>query len=256
MNRKKFLLCIAAVVTLLTSCSSANTETVLPQETRTPVTGETSAKTTETFPGTTPPETVSETETTEPRNTDMYGVEGVKIYEGDYEDFEISGALEKRIPGWRRENEITGWHYGYAQINGYKLISTYSGWFSGNTRTAHVITEKDGVVTEINAEDIQNLSEVYYIEDGVLYSFDDTLSAGITRFVLGKFDLATGDLATGEKLMECGDVHSMNSDPEFFSDDPEIDSMEKLKDYIREISPVWYRTHGGEWETIDEDISE
>lgn len=251
MIRKKFLLCIAAVVTLLTSCSSANTETVLPQETQTSETGETITMTTETFPETTPPETVSEAKTTEPRYTDMYGVEGVKIYEGDYEDFEISGALEKRIPGWRRENEITGGHYGYAQINGYKLISTYSGWFSGNTRTAHVITEKDGVVTEINAEDIQNLSEVYYIEDGVLYSFDDTLSAGITRFVLGKFDLATG-----EKLMECGDVHSMNSDPEFFSDDPEIDSMEKLKDYIREISPVWYRTHGGEWETIDEDISE
>lgn len=251
MNGKKFLLCTAAVVTLLTSCSSANTETVLPQETQTSETDETITMTTETFPETTPPETVSETKTTEPRYTDMYGVEGVKIYEGDYENFEITGALEDRVPEWRRENEITGWHYGYAQINGYKLISTYSGWFPGNTRTAHVITEKDGVVTEINAEDIQNLSEVYYIEDGVLYSFDDTLSAGITRFVLGKFDLATG-----EKLMECGDVHSMNSDPEFFSDDPEIDSMEKLKEYIREISPVWYRTHGGEWETIDEDISE
>lgn len=255
MYRKKILPLLAAVfMTLLTSCGNASD---MPQTepaqvgtvtTVTTATREETAVTEEAFPVTTPRETVSETESTEREYVDMYGVEGVRIYVGDYEDFEISVALRERIPGWRQEHEITGWYYGYAEINGYRLISTYSGWFPGNTQTAHVIVEKDGVVTEIGAGNIHNLSQVYYVENGVLYSFEDTLSAGITRFVLGEFDLDTG-----EKIRECGDIHSLNGEPDFFSDDPEIDSMEKLKEHIRDISPVWYRTYGGQWETLDEE---
>ena len=126
------------------------------------------------------------------------------------------------------------------------IISAHSGAFAGNAQSAFVIVYRGGAVTVIDEYDITNIEPIYFIDEDRLYCCDSSLSAGFSRFIYAEFDLESGG-----KIKECGAVNSLgDTSDRYESTDPEIDSMDKLKEHICEVSGEWYHLELHEWERL------
>ncbi|MCM1578439.1 MAG: hypothetical protein NC078_06545 [Ruminococcus sp.] len=171
----------------------------------------------------------------EERRFGKMGVDGLKIICGEYGETESDGDFSEGLRQWREKNDIYQ-YYRYAEIGDTVIITATSGWFAGNAQTAHVLIWHDGAVTEIDAEDIENIEPIYFADGEKLYCCDNSLSSGFKRFIYAEYDLTTG-----EKVKRCGEEKSLgDTSDRYETTDPDIDSLEKLREHICEVSGEWY----------------
>lgn len=173
-----------------------------------------------------------------------FDIDGIEIFCGEYPLPDIREEFDEKLSEWRDSNNIVGWWFDYAYIDGCAVISACEGEFAGNTQTAYVIVDCGDKIIEIDAGDILNIYPIYFVGDGVLYCCDSSSSAGNERFVLAEFSLTNG-----EKINEYGDVHSLgDTSDNYRTTDPDVGSVDELKSYILEISPKWYRLETMLWD--------
>ncbi|MDE6591437.1 MAG: hypothetical protein K2K57_00025 [Oscillospiraceae bacterium] len=176
----------------------------------------------------------------------QFGIEGLKITCSGYGEPDFDEEFSDWLLKWREDNNVLGEYFHYGVIGENVIISAHSGAFAGNAQSAFVIVYRGGSVTVIDEYDITNIMPIYFAHEDRLYCCDSSLSSGFQRFIYAEFDLESG-----EKIKECGSVNSLgDTSDRYESTDPEIDSMEKLKEHICEVSGEWYTLELHEWERL------
>lgn len=183
-----------------------------------------------------------------------FDIDGIEVFCEGYPMPDIREEFDEKLSEWREANDIVSPYLNYAYIDGYTVISAHSGEFAGNTQTAYVIVDCGDKIIEIDAGDITNIDPIYFVGSGVLYCYDNSVTAGFERFVLTEFSLTSG-----EKINEYQEIYSLGASEMYYdlyvNTYSDIDGLDELKSYISGISPLWYWLEGKRWDELTTDTA-